>query len=141
VKDLHGSQAIDAVDVHAAGRCSLRCCSDVELDDAPLESDREWNGMISNHTRCSLFRILISGWWISMFAQVKLKTKSCVTLPCNTIYIDTQVVTIKFEKNRLTPCGDGQSRRVSSTQGFRSEFCCRPCHSLFGCGVQPMHSL
>ena len=38
VKDLHGSQAIDAVDVHAAGRCSLRCCSDVELDDAPLES-------------------------------------------------------------------------------------------------------
>ena len=33
VKDLHGSQAIDAVDVHAAGRCSLRCCC-VELDDA-----------------------------------------------------------------------------------------------------------
>jgi hypothetical protein len=74
VKDLHGSQAIDAVDVHAG---SLRCCS-VELDDAPLESDREWNGMMSNHTRCSLFRILnalthFSGWWISMFAQVKLK--------------------------------------------------------------------
>lgn len=39
VKDLHGSQAIDAVDVHAAGRCSLHChCCSVELDDAPLES-------------------------------------------------------------------------------------------------------